>query len=219
MSGRADSAGSHTWAYLRAALITVVVLVHGVAALPVPHVVHPRELDDPVARDEVARWVERLGRVGVELTPEELGTLVVTWSGRLGRAHRQVLAPARPLFRWTGTGQGWALFANPDTHPSRLELSFLQGTDERLAYRRLDDVHDWQADVLAYRRVRGLYDATSARHRATPTVRRLAGWLLSEAPAQVDGLQLRQVATPLRLPGSRRKPKSPKERYRIEVRR
>lgn len=203
-------------ARLRAALITVALVVHGVAALPVPHVVRPRELLDPVAQEEVRRWVDRLAAVGIERTPEALGAEVVQWSGALGRAHRRLLAPARPLFRWTGTGQGWALFANPDTHPSRLEVAWHRGDVEQVVYRRLDPQLDWQADVLGYRRIRGLYDATSARHHATPTVRRLADWLAQRVEdPEVDGVTVRFVATPLAVPSRRRPPKPPRVRYEV----
>jgi len=209
------------WARLRAALIAVVVGVHGVAVLPVPHVVRPHELDDPVAQAEVQRWSERLTAVGYDLPPDELGRQVMAWSSWLGRAHRRALSPVRPWFQLTGTGQGWALFANPDTHPSRMEVSVVRSGEQQLVYRRLDPDHARFADELAYRRVRGLYDATSARHRPTAASRRLADWLEQRARSEdpsIDGVILRFVATPLRLPGSRRKAGAPRLRYEVSSR-
>jgi len=210
---------NRTRAQLRAAAITLVLLVHGIAVLPVPHVVRPHELDDPVARAEVTRWAERLTGVGYPISPDELGAEVVRWSTRLGRAHRTALLPMRPWFRWTGTGQGWALFANPDTHPSRMEVAVVRGGQEQLVYRRLDPDLGWLRDPLAYRRVRGVYDATSARHRPTAASRRLADWLEDEARRSdptVEGVLVRFVATPHPLPSARRRGRgSSKVRYTL----
>jgi len=206
------------FARIRAAAIAAVVAVHGVAALPVPHVVRPRELKDPVAAAELRRWSERLTAIGYPIETTELGDEVVRWSGRLGRAHRAVLRPFRPWFRFTGTGQGWALFANPDTHPSRMEISVVRGEEQALVYRRLDPQHDRYAARIAYRRVRGLYDATSARHRPTAGSRRFADWVAQLAQADdptVDGVVVRFVATHHPLPGSGRRPRKSKVRYEV----
>ena len=133
------------WAKVRAAMLGVVGLVHGVRAAPLPHVVRPSELKDPVAQEEVARWTERLGSLGYVISEQELGEKVVWITGIIGGAHQASTAPFRPLFKWTGTNQGWALFANPDTHPSRLRVDGLTDQGRVVLYLADDPEHAWLA--------------------------------------------------------------------------
>src|SRR5262245_54627598 len=127
-------------AQLRAAAITLVLVVHGLAAAPLPHVVTAEDLKNPVSQEELHRWTERFAAVGWPIDDATLGRQVMDVTGVIGSLHRKVLAPVRPLFRLTGTGQGWALFANPDTHPARLQIRVRRAgsKDWELLYQRLD---------------------------------------------------------------------------------
>jgi hypothetical protein len=201
-------------ATLRAAVLTAVLAVHCVAAAPLPQVVTPRELEGPVAREEVARWASRLTALGYTIDAEQLGERVVSVSGAIGRAHRALLAPYRPVFRYTGTGQGWALFANPDIWPSRLEVRVRRS--ERgaweLLYRRLDPAHPFQDPVIAYRRVRGVYEAAGDGRRPRAPYRVFAAWyaerILREDPGvfvggphpPVQAVEVRMVRTHTTVP-------------------
>jgi hypothetical protein len=191
---------------LRAAALTVALGFHLVAALPLPHVVTAADLKNPVSREEVAAWARRLRALGVELTADELGEHVMAVTGVIGGAHRALLTPARPWFRLTGTGQGWALFANPDTHPARLQLRvFRTGSPEpELLYQALDPEHAWRSDTLRYRRLRGVYDAGGFGKKPRGPYVRFAKWIAAEALAErpdVERVEVRTLRTHTTLPG------------------
>ncbi len=181
-------------------MLAVVILVHGVYAAPVPHVVTKADLRSPVSRNEVRIWAKRLTSWGYAITPQELGEQVRRVTGVIGGAHRAAKAPFRPWMRVTGTGQGWGLFANPDTHPVRLEIWVRRGDDAEpeLLYRQLDAHAAWRAPVVRFRRVRGVWD--HGRHSVRPraTFLRFADWvsgeIFDELP-DVDWVELRGVRT------------------------
>lgn len=190
----------------RAVVITLALLFHGIAALPLPHVVTAADLQNPVSREEVADWARRLGALGWAVTPEHLGEQVIAVTAAIGGAHRALLAPARPLFRLTGTGQGWALFANPDTHPARLQIRvWREGSDgPEIWFQHLDPASDHDAALLTYRRVRGVYDAGGFRSKPSRPYRRFAEWIsrriLRDEPS-ITRVEVRTLRTHTTLPG------------------
>jgi hypothetical protein len=116
-----------------------------------------------------------------------------------------------------GVDQRWALFAQADEVPSRLEVAVFRGDAEQLVYRRLDDGHAWASDLLGYRRVRGAYDQ-SAR-APSPAWRGLARHLLARAVrehgANALEMRLRRTRTaPPRQP--RNAPGEPFVRLRVK---
>jgi hypothetical protein len=183
------------WAKIRAALVAIALFAHGLYAAPVPHVVTARDFDNPVSQDEVEAWASRLQAVGVPITVDQLKEQVILWTGRIGGAHKALKGPFGPFLRVTGTGQGWGLFANPDTHPTRLEIR-AAGEDGRLEplYLQLDSEAQWAWRRLAYRRVRGCYDAQGPRKRSHPVYRAFTDWIASLAFAEHPQLQLVEVS-------------------------
>lgn len=208
-------------AIVRAGFIALVLAVHGLAAAPLPHVVTRRDLESPVAAEEVDRWAQRLTALGYTISPQELGEKVISITGLIGGTHRALLRPFRPMFRYTGTGQGWGLFANPDIFPSRLEIRAQRGGDWQTVYLRLDPMHRWGADVLTFRRVRGIYDAGGYGKRPQAPYRRFADWIgrrLLESDPEVTAVEVRMLRTHTTLRGQRPDDKVT-PRHTIEVRR
>jgi hypothetical protein len=204
------------WAQWRAVILGFVVLVHGIRVAPLPHKVHAHELKDPVAQEEVARWSERLSSLGYPIEPEELGTRVVEVTELISSTHRGLTQPFRPWFRWTGTDQGWALFANPDTHPSRLRIDGVGPAGRRVLFQSGDPEHTWLLAYLKHRRLRPIFDAASVRRRPNGPYRRLVDWIWSRA--QVDHPDLSRIEAVLLethpvLPGSGKKARRPKVRH------
>ncbi|MEZ4240953.1 MAG: hypothetical protein R3F59_33305 [Myxococcota bacterium] len=204
-----------TW---RAIALTAVLAVHCVAAAPLPQVVLPEELRTPVAREEVSRWAARLTSLGYAIDADTLGERVLTVSGAIGGAHRRVLAPFRPIFRSTGTGQGWALFANPNIWPFRLEVRVRGASGPwRLLYRRLDPEHPFEDPVIGYRRVRAVYDAHGTGKRPRGAYRRFVAWyaqrVMAEDPS-VEQVQIRMVRTHTTIPP---RPEDPREEPRFTL--
>ncbi len=194
------------WPAARALLLAVGLFFHGLAAAPVPHVVTRSDLANPVSAEEVAAWARRLGALGWTVTPAELGEQVIAVTGWIGRGHRALQAPARPLFELTGTDQGWALFANPDTHPARLQIRVRRaGSDEwEVLFQHLDPDADWWSGALTYRRLRGVYDAGGYGAKPRKPYQRFARWVgrrvLAERP-DVTQVEVRTLRTHTTLPG------------------
>lgn len=190
---------------VRAALITVALAIHAIAAAPVPHVVTREDMRNPVSQEEVRRWAARLGSLGYPIDAPTLGERVMDVTAVIGGFHRALQRPFRPLFRWTGTGQGWALFANPDIYPSRLEIRVRrQDGDLEPLYLRLDPEHDWARDLLSYRRVRGVYDGGGYGKRPRPPYRRFAAWIgqrIFDADPAVTEVEVRMLRTHTTLRG------------------
>ncbi len=171
-----------------------------------PHAVTARDFQNPVSQDEVEAWRDRLAAVGVDLSVDRLKELVILWTGRIGNTHKALKAPFRPMMRWTGTNQGWGLFANPDTHPTRLEIRGRTATSApwQPVYLQLDPEADWWWDVLAYRRVRGCYDAQGPSRRSHPVYRAFGQWIAGHAMAEhpeLQAVEVRLLRTHTTLPG------------------
>ena len=208
---------------MRAALLAVVIAVHGLFAAPVPHVVTASDLKNPVSRDELADWASFLTDLGFAIEPLELGVRVISVTETIGGTHRAMKEPFRPLMSFTGTGQGWPLFANPDTHPDRLEVEVLRRDGVReVVYRQLDPSHRWHRSQIAYRRMRGLWDAGGYSRRPHGVYRRFARWVareLFEEDDDIDEVTVRMWRTHTPMPGHTEPLPEPKERHAITVRR
>ena len=151
-------------AHLRALLLAGALACHGLAVVPSPKKVSPAQFRHPVAVEELARWVEVLGGLGVETTAADLVDLLVPQGGDVVALRTALLNPAQPVFKATGTGQGWGLFAYPDSYPDRLRVEGRTASGRWVPlYVALDPEHDFMAPQLAYRRVRGIYDGHSER--------------------------------------------------------
>jgi hypothetical protein len=195
------------WARVRAALITLALVVHGLYVAPVPHVVTPADFNNPVSQDEVEAWAGRLQALGISITTEALKEEVILWTGRIGGAHRALKRPFAPFLRVTGTGQGWGLFANPNTHPLRLEVRGRRaGGAFESVYLQLDPEADWAWARFAYRGIRGCYDAQGRMRRSHPAYRSFASWAAREAFREhpdLEAVEVRLLRTHTTLPGER----------------
>lgn len=154
-------------AWMRAGVITAVIAVHSMIAAPSPRGVDREDLRTLEGKEEIDRWRELLSSVGVEVTRRELSDEVVYWTHAVNDAHRSLRKPFVPWLRATGTGQGWALFASPDTWPHRLEVYIYVEDRWVPIYRRNDPAPDldFLDDVFRYRRVRGIYDGSTEKQR------------------------------------------------------
>ncbi len=200
-----EAPSSSRWPAIRAALLAVVIAVLLLDAAPLPRAIHPGELQTPTAREELRAWTDRLARVGIELSPDELGARVKGVSDTIGRTHRGLLAPVQPLFRALGVRQGWQLFANPNLGPHRFEVRVKRdgGAFER-RYAQLDPDHDWWRTTLRYRRVRGCWGTINS---VKPVQRRFGRWLadrIFEAEPDIVAVQTRMIRTRTPLPGKKR---------------
>jgi len=139
-------------------MIALVVFFSVLAAVPTPGNFTHETLKQPVVRDQLLQWLRILNFLGSSVTETELGDGYVAFAQGLNKVRGTLLKPYNTVSRITGTQQGWALFATPDTRPARLVVRARIGKRFRVLYRSGDAEHDYAADFLEYRRVRALYN-------------------------------------------------------------
>ena len=193
-------------AQIRAAVLAVVIAAHAILAAPLPQVVTPHMLRDDANREEFERWMEWLHRLGDPISEATARQLLFDITGVIGRAHASVRRPIQTVIGWshTGTGQGWALFVNPDTWPNRLEIDGRVGDTWEALYRRFDPQRDLLDGQLTYRRVRAVYDNPTTTPR--PSARELARWIAGRvllARTDVEQVKVRVVRCHTPIPGGR----------------
>lgn len=152
---------------LRAAVIALVVSFGVLAAIPTPGNFTHETLKQPVVREQLLQWLRILNFLGSSVTEAELGDGYVAFAQGLQKVRGTLLKPYNTVSRISGTQQGWALFATPDTRPARLVVRARLGKRFRLLYRSGDAEHDYDADFLEYRRVRALYNPSRSGPPAT----------------------------------------------------
>lgn len=151
--------GLSRWAWIRGICITLGLAICFVAASPSPGKVSGAALKDPIAREELNRWVQIFSWAGVEMTPEDVAALTVDLADTWKTGKNYLLTPFRPIWKITATQQGWGLFTYPDTHPYRLEVSWREKNGPyTVIYRSLDREYDFLEGPITFRRVRGMYN-------------------------------------------------------------
>lgn len=200
-----------TWQQrLRALVITGVLVVHGIYALPRPHRVRTAELAQAEVREEISHWAELLGT-----DAETFGPLVVRVSGRASDVYQLIRRPFRAPLRFFGVGQAWAMFATPDTYPHRLEIDVrIDGTWEPL-YRRWEP-SPWLEGPLRNRRVRGIYDG--ATNKDTGAYWNFTRWVAKQAFLDVpaaDRVRVRMFRTHTTPPGTPADPRDEPRQTRV----
>lgn len=168
----------------RGALLALVLVVEGILAAPIPHSMKRSSLDEPIAREEIAAQVRILDGLGISVTTDQLADALYRSGAAWASAYHAVIDPVEPLLRVTGTGQGWGLFTYPDTYPHQLVVDVRRSRSGPFVtlYAGLDPEHAWKRDILAYRRVRGVYDGQTAKPGASWN--NLTKWLAGEACAE-----------------------------------
>lgn len=202
--------------HLRAALIAVVLLVHGIAASPLPRSVKRSQFESAIAKEELDRWVAILGAVGVTLTREELAERSFARGQQLVKLRTFLLGPVRPWLRVSGTGQSWGLFTYPDAWPHQLVVEIRVGSAWRTVYAGLDDEADWNREMLAYRRVRGVYDGNT--YKPTKVYENFARWIGGRALAdfpEAEEARVKFIRYHTRAPGQEPDPERTEKLVRV----
>jgi hypothetical protein len=173
--------------HVRAAAILGAMLASALLAVPLPRHVKRSRLETPLATEELGRWSGLLGSVGVDLSVDDLRTLVWTVGEQGGGVRRTVRAPIAPLADALGVGQSWGLFTYPDTFPHRLVVETRDGGGapwER-RYEGMSATHTWRREQFVYRRLRGIYDGQTTS--VSPTWDAFARWTARAAFADFPG--------------------------------
>ena len=190
------------WPSLRAAVLALLCASALVDAVPWPQVSGLRR---PEARAELRRQAAALRALGLPVGEEGLQRAVQR-GVRVGlQAREALLWPTRPLRRWAGVGQAWALFSLPAEEAGRLVVyGRARGGAWAPLFRAGDPSRTPLAPALRHRRLRGVWDEAGDRSPAAPAYGRLAEWLtraVFDAHDDIFEVELRVDQVRLRPPG------------------
>jgi hypothetical protein len=202
---------------VRAALIFLLLLVHGVFAMPWFAEIKPDALKRPEAIEELGQWRDLVASLGHDLEQDEFNAKVMGVTKVLAAPHKWLKAKLRPALKLTGTGQGWGLFVNPDTYPHRLIVEGQEPKSRKfeLIYRRLDPEHVWWDARFRYRRLRGIYDGATSRPGKVYTS--FSRWVATEALLdfpQYETIRVGFIRTHSVVPGRERDTRDPRRLLR-----
>jgi hypothetical protein len=184
-------------------LIAFVILVNWLDGMPIP-ILKARDLRYAVAREELALWSGFFGAMGLSLSPDELAELALNTSATISGTKRSLMAPWQPVKALTGTGQSWGLFAYPDPHAGRLIVRAHSGDEQWQTLFSAPEGEGELAELLRYRRVRGVWDDAGDRPHPSPLYDRFATEVARRAfaadPSLVE-LEVRIDLIHIQLPG------------------
>lgn len=179
------------------------VLINLWIAIPFSSAVTASELKKPGGREEIDHWMALFDSWGLDVDRSEFEAAVIDVTGRISAVDKATVAPFKPWMRLTGTGQAWALFASPDTHPHRFTVDGRSADGEwEVYFRRLDPEHAEMRDWFTYRRIRGIYDGSATKQGRT--YKNFARWVARELMTrhpELDEVRVRQIRTHTTVPG------------------
>jgi hypothetical protein len=205
--------GEKNWKKLRALLIVVAIGFNVVGAYPTPGDITEEKLREGTARKELMRWVKRVRSVGIDTDAERLGRWYAGFAQGINRTRDFVMAPMMPFMEFTGTQQGWRLFALPNERPHVLRVVGEREGKRRVLYETWNRSRPYLAETLEFRRVRALYNPSSVGPPNTYDAfcRRLSERVFEDKP-ELDSLTVLLEQRRTTLPGE---PKDPKREERF----
>ena len=205
---------SSHWPDLRAGLLALVLISQVLLGLPKPTPLTEATFQRPAAKVELRGWTEGLAGLGLPVTEDLVADYAIRISQDLGSFSRGASAPFKWPKRLFGINQNWALFAAPDTIPSRLYLDVqTAGGSWQPVYIPHHADHTVLRGTLRFRRVRGVHDGLTTRSRVQQA---MVDWLcrrvLERNPSwEAARVRILQRATPM--PGQ---PAPKRERLRLD---
>jgi hypothetical protein len=193
-------------AIVRSVLISVVLAISLLSALPTRPLLRARELAQPANVHMLALVEGGLGALGIAVSAAAIAESLLASSKRIQRTRRGVVHAVAPLLSELGMRQRWALFTIRSRRAFRLQIEAMH-KDQRwqLVYRAHELDRLGLLPKLSFRRLRGIYDPRSEnepRAQYEALVNWLAKDLLVTHPAFIG---VRISVQRLRL-GSQREP-------------
>jgi hypothetical protein len=203
--------------YVRAGLIFSLLMVQGVFAMPWFHEIRREAITRPEAKQELQQWRDVVATLGYDLPQDEFNAELIHISSMLAAPQLWLKRTLRPIMTATGTGQGWGLFAAPDTYPHRLIVEAKRPSEKHfeLIYQRHDPEHDWWDERFRYRRLRGIYDGATSRPGAVYT--NFCQWVATAALKEFSEYEVVRVGfirTHSVVPGAERNTRNPRRLLR-----
>ena len=179
-----------SWARARPHLWAAFILLHCVAivvlALPGDAVVGRARWASANTKSDFAGWSRALGKVGVEVPPEQLGKRVYGVAEAYVSARSAIIAPFVYYRELAGAKQGWAMFASPQRHPVVVHVDAFEGGAWRPLYRTRASA--WMSTQMDHARLRKLVGRFAREYRA-PVFNDLARFLANRAFADFPNVE------------------------------
>lgn len=203
MSPRPGPSAPGRWAGLRAGLLALLCLSAAVDAVPWP----PRGgLRRPEAQAELRRQAGALRALGLPVSDAALAEAVATGVEAGLRLRDALLLPTRPLRRWAGVGQAWALFSLPAEEAGRFVIyGRTRGGAWAPLFRAGEPSASPLSAALRHRRIRAVWDEAGDRPKASPAYDRLVAWAANavfDVHDDIVEVELRVDRARLRPPGA-----------------
>jgi len=153
------------WLFWRAYVLAGVIGISLFLAAPWPRPITAADLHRPEARQEVTMWLDLLDRWGWHWEREPFEDFIIQTSTMMAGPAKGIRKPLRPVLRLFGIEQRWGLFTSPDTYPHRLIVDIKHGPNTKFEryYTAVEMEDSPLTSVLAYRRIRGVYDGNTSR--------------------------------------------------------
>ncbi len=140
------------WPHLRTLLILVHLVSVILLSLPSSNRLSDKAYwDAPKQQRELAAWSDRLG-----MGKEDFESFLWRNTQRYVRARKWVTRPFLTYADYSGTRQGWTMFASPRLTTGRFEVEVEIAGEWQLVFRPRDGVADWNRWQFDHNRVRKL---------------------------------------------------------------
>lgn len=178
------------WARARPHLGAAFILFHCVAvvmlALPGDAVVGRARWASTNTKSDFAGWSRALGKIGVEMPPEQLGERVHSVAEAYVNVRSSIITPFAYYREVAGTKQGWAMFASPQRHPVEVHVDGFEGGSWRPLYRTRNS--EWMSTQMDHARLRKLVGRFAREYRAG-VFNELARFLANRAFADFSNVE------------------------------
>lgn len=152
------------WPHVRTLLIGFHILAVVALSLPTPYAISSRDnWKNPNMQEDLQLWSERLGFLGYDDKNELEDDLWSLAQGYL-RVRKAIIEPFRDYSQYSGSRQGWRMFANPRMEPAVLHIDvFVDGAWQPI-YRPHSDKYDFWGETFRHNRVRKLMGRLGRRN-------------------------------------------------------
>jgi hypothetical protein len=106
---------------------------------------------------QFARWAQLANKLGIARDGPELEQLLWRLTQRYLHARASFVAPFELYRNYSGVGQGWRMFSNPQSHPAYVHIELRRAASFEPIYVSRSSRYDWRAGQLDHHRVRKLF--------------------------------------------------------------
>ena len=146
----------NAWPHVRTVLIGLHVLAVVALSLPTPYAVSNRkQWQNPNMQADLQQWSERLGWLGYD-DKDELEEDLWSLAQSYLRFRKRFIRPFQAYSKYSGTRQGWRMFANPRFESAVLHIDILRAGAWQPLYRPHSDEYDYMGDTFRHNRYRKL---------------------------------------------------------------